>query len=1446
MGFNMQEAEFQTVLARIRERVSAGELTEASKELLKLSSTLKSAVQRMEVLLDLSQIAIVSGDKDEAKAYWHEASVAFHRPFDLGAEKWMQKHQDPGNRPKRLQFYDVYFTTPTRRNAAKMGKTPFDAFVEEAPNCSEYYLIRGLYFLDAEAHGRAQADLERANALDPNNVLVLSPLAEAVMNLGNTERATTLNERVLSACPSLRRSLVNLGILYCGAHRNEEAYKLFQCLVAYDPMNWFAWTCLGDMFVERKGVSFQSMPYYATAIVTGTTIAYTYVQMAKALCFLGRPNRALEVLDLYSECFSRWPHEHLPLVRYIKLINEILHSPEIAFDQVVLTERMQQLKPRCDHLSLLLFQMLAHAVALNYSMSLVGVFCGHMSCFAIMVQFLNECDARPIYEEEIVLLSLITRYYIWNGFLFEARALISLMSRSDDAQMSDMCGLLQREMYRYCDMAEHAGVRLSEFHERLFHLNEEKHFYRFVSESRVQVSPESSWRLLITPFLSNLGASDIEISLFESRFDSLMEEIDTHAAETGYDASYREFWSLCQLYCSTRGGKKNAKILSERLERLDSEWRRLFDIFKNVYSSSADLESLDEGKRSDTSFKRLLTNLSRGQANNASRELYSMAANDNLGVSGASSLEDALSGYDPLPFTADGTAFQRLLKMNDTFELDESNVDEVLKQILDTRIFMHRRQKTNEALDVRQSPWHATPTNELESRAYRFWKQLHGKESFGHFPILDTFVDPVRRSSDNEDAFFEEACQRFNDYGQASAFGELPDAKDGTEIQDDVLLSLVDWIRSSRSMTAILKASLHRSFDNRAWKLPEQPAVLYPVRCKIQTPPKMPPSTQILKQTVAVGLLTRVDLVEQFFNRAVYAVTEWEKSRNAEALSVFFDEDRLMRFATFEDCAAGDFSNTISWIDDANGLAESLEVAAGELLCDETDARFCDYERFNRGYIEHPFLQQFRKWAELHAEKIFREIARYEAALAHWNAKRRFVLEWQINDMIRRYPYLSRLYLLLAKLYYLVDENDKAKKAFEVGFMWEERLYGDSTWATRTDAEGKDIVFDAVMAGTEFDEQQLQLWQERFVFLGNDESMYHYKPYGKTYPLRYAKLPEVRTHLLSRIIVNDKSGAFDFYRLFKSFFVQEHAVKAIFRYALTQNALFNLKDYLKFLLVELVAPRYFPFRRQVAELYYQLYPEENPGALARFFCDNFQPVNALSYAALSYIMGNENDAFDFDSQGCLTLGCILYDMGYMEAAVEYLGIAVKCSKPVPMALLTLGCAYIELDKNKEAVRVLTEGTKCDPYCDRFYYNLSLAYFSLEKYEEAEAAVRRGIALANYPVDLRLQLMRILVHFKRYTEALPLAQYVITEDPDMFMTTLEHNEFLEFRKLDAVRKIVMDATGDASICDEAEDSDASDDSDNANASNENENGDENGDEEDTKPKPSDDDKPSQDK
>jgi tetratricopeptide (TPR) repeat protein len=224
-------------------------------------------------------------------------------------------------------------------------------------------------------------------------------------------------------------------------------------------------------------------------------------------------------------------------------------------------------------------------------------------------------------------------------------------------------------------------------------------------------------------------------------------------------------------------------------------------------------------------------------------------------------------------------------------------------------------------------------------------------------------------------------------------------------------------------------------------------------------------------------------------------------------------------------------------------------------------------------------------------------------------------------------------------------------------------------------------------------------------------------------------------------------------------------------------------------IINLNPTRYFPLRRQFAELLFQLYPQENVGPLAKFYCDNVQISNAIpkaSYAFLSEVQPNgESD----DMQACATIGCLLYDLGVPEEAQKFAERSIHFKNPPVQAYLTRACSLIDNHQYEEAIDMIKLGLKLDPKQDRFYYNLALVYLDLDRPEDAEQAAKSGIAISRYPVDLQVQLLRAYVRNGKFVDALPLVRAIADIDPDLLLSTIKFPEFELFREMLPVKTIL---------------------------------------------------------
>ena len=1352
-------------IEQIREKVFKGGVTEGNRALSTMLPLHTLPEERIEILLSLILIALACGTFDEACDYWDEIKELVSKPM-----------------PTHVKLYSALFMYADHKRKRALQK--FEECLLEVPDNFEFYLVRALAFMDSSQHEHALADLDRANTLSPNNVLVLSATAEVCMELGQTERSIALNEAVLNACPNFRRSLISLGVQYFNSDNPDAAYRLFQILVGNEPLNWFAWTCLGDIRFGQPGRSFQALPFYAAAVIAGSNLGMTYVQLARGCFMLGKFRQGVEVLHRYERKCGKWTSEDIVTVRYLKLIADIIESPSCVKDPGFMT-RFQQLKPRNDNATTALFHTLAAVCNLNYNDDILAIFGNHMSTFVTFAHYMQLCDYRVIHPEEALLLGILVRMFVWNGFLLEARAILGLLNRADEPYLRDMCDMIWSEVFAFYDKSKHAGVNLTELHTRLIHSSQANMFFTDMLNGRhrddADCMPYRDW---ISEALEQNKNHDLGRLFFLTPSHDLFRQLEAmFVTPELYRTELHAFWKACEIFAtdltmtgSKSAGKPRKKTWLEEKseEELPETWKECVEEFQKLYHLPASgLDEQDNSLADAEIFKRILSSIREGEKD-ALEMLERLADNSNTTQECAASMTEALSGFEPMPFTIDGTAFKRCFSAQDNIQrLDTASQNALLGELVSRQYRLFLRKIHDSAIDATQ-PTFLKEIETTRSEMENLCAILHGNKGF-------------QRS-----AF---ASFRINspDIGPKKLALHIAKSISGHE---EMLMFLV---RSAEAEAIVTDG----------WKLPKSPVIATPTYYQEQVVPEVCASMDVLRRMIPVSLFSSVDLVEQFYNYAVYAARQFKQTSDPALFAPFFAND-VYAFKTFDASEAtqndmssqedertttaelkkkprrGKAKTAESFIKTPEEMAASV-TKAFKKLSTRNIARLLEMEQFNDGGMRHPFVGQFMAWAEAQASEMYIELIHLEEMMRNSMRSNAFVIVWKISEILKRFPFLSRLYLLVAGVFDAMGDSDKAINAVQMGLEWEDRLYPE-VWCNIHGEEKAEVPLEPIEACTEFEEEQPLLWPERFVFIGNDESMYHYAAMDCGFPMRRRYPPQLPTTLWNTVVHNDKGGAYDFYRLFKKFIPSVPGLRKAWFDGMRTPGVYSLRDYLKHALIQMVEPETFPLRREIAEMLYQLYPDEDFSAIARFYCDNIQSANALPYAAFAYFT-HLGDQKDESSQAAVTLGCLLYDVGAMCDAYEILETAVQAPKPSPMAFLTLGCACVEMHEYENAIRYLKEGADIDPDSDRFYYNMSLAYFELGDYENAEQAVKTGIELSAYPIDLNMQLMRIYVHAKRFVDALPLARYVSSQDPDMFMSAILFPEFEAFRELPPVRSMI---------------------------------------------------------
>ena len=1356
----MTSETFERNLNLIRESIYRGNVSDGITKLTSILEDAESLEERTEVSLDIVMLSLACGDMEEAISRWNQVR-RYHDKTDC-----------------RIRAFDAFFCMIHEDKDNGLAK--FETCLLEQPENFEFYFLRGLAYGQSEQYEHALADLERANTLSVNNILIMSVMADIYAELNQEQRAIGMHEAVLQMCPDYRRSLMSLGVLYFDRQQFESAFKLFQCLVGYDPVNWFAWACLGDIRLMQPGRSLQAMPYYAASVVTGAQLSQPYLNLARGLYCLGKYPQGLRVLKKFEANFKTldWPKDDYKIYQFLLLIGEcIVDGRQISKD---LSERIKPIKNRVDHEIERLLNILCTVSSVKISDRINTIFFCHIRAFVELAEYMRRCNGRVVEIDETILLGSIARIFIWNGFLFEARAILGLLSKSDDVLAMDMTALLWKEFYDFGNISSSIETHPELFHKEIIESPEIDTFVTYylenhLSEERIPVV----WRKIMSDCLIP-GYDQLTDYLFgipdETPF-ALLNQLN-HKNEKK-DLNSNKLWSLYQSHCMA--GNQAPSLKDSGLN--ETEYSVLIQLEKMYQSSKSDGKSVSS--EGDIQFGKILCSVLGDR--NISAEL--VPSNQDVVQVCANDPQVALGGYDPLPFALDGVSIKKYLRFKHSDHLlDESGLSATIRQWMMRYLISVLIPESPEILKKYLS----------EETLLSFARHLSDLSLaiHGHKPVLREFF--------------------LDDNGQI----------------DNIFIQLLK--RSCHKHEAIkhlIYLAQNDLFPESGIQLPlsKIPHVHY----IIPKVPEIPQISSVMSSPVVNVLISRNDLYELFFNRAVLAVENWLNSQNSEDLSIFFSGKNPYKFRAIqipaprqkhriiisknrikhnvphltETASNTDREQTMvvrmldksrkrqrlredkptpDIIRNTENMAEALNHVCEALKQQPVIAMSFEFSPCVRN---HPFLQQFKYWAETQSEQLWPEIESLSRMLETISVTGPYVVRWRVMELIKRYPWLSPLYILLAGLYTEQGEDEKAMQAIYSGLAWDERLYAATGWyPVQGDNSLHDTAIDPIEAQTELEESRDLLWSERYIFLNNEENMYHYGDIMSGYHIRYRR-PIGIVYLLQPLASSDKRGCYDFYRLFRKFIVQDGALKTAYLNSIRKPGVYSLEDYMVSVIQSLDAPEEFPLRRQLAEMLFQLYPEKNPGSLGHFYCDNLQPANALLYASYAYLSETTNEVSDDPTQSAVTLGCLFYDMGFMDDALKYLKTASRSRNPSPMAFLTLGCVLIEMRRFHQAIRYLQDGLKLDPTSDRFYYNMALAYIEIGELDEAENAIKAGIELSKYPVDLKMQLARIYVKEHKFTEALPLMKYVSEEDPDMFLTAIKFVDFQEFSRLKAVQELV---------------------------------------------------------
>ncbi len=1284
-------------------------------------------------------------------------SILLNDPEDMGlAEACFERLPMPAEADvlPRVLACMAYYDYRNGRSSAAEDK--FQRSLDMAPENAETYLLRSLVYFSEAKHDLALADIERAEMLKKGDIFIQSLHGDILFERRNIEQSLRLHKSVISRCPMFRRSLLSLGVIYLEMGAPAQAYPYISTILRNEPLNWFALSCLGDIYASQQGQTYRAIPYYTMSVIAGAEEPLIYLNLLKLLVYAGKYKEALSVLHEWYDSrkkkskatyrFSkmRRPQRYKADLNMIQLICELIVSPgsvEELMHKVHLVE--------ADHVTMYLIHLLLLLVQTRYDDTMMNVCRRSLEGVKALDAYAKQCHDHVTSSGELVLMSAIARMAIWNGFYVEARSFLNLLSQAPEVAVQDAVSLLENEFYAHEAMARSARVDTSLFHVQMINQEADAVLSTIMSDKSGNMRLSPRWRLMAAECLGYRPHDDWNAILVAPEDEAPYQALLKCCTDTMFSHIAKRL-RACVKYLEEH--------LGDTFETCRRELERIIKKDKVFTSSTpatrAMLDYLAYWFKHKTQPRK--TEMSLGDYWSA----YRLSQHNGLMVSGIGDVACVAAQNDDhvdvhalkaehfvniqRPHYFDDTSFRQTMPLweDSFFELMPSNLEFFVNLITERYLLLYERQNHDGEL-ASSYEQDAQKNREYYTSFYQGLRMLHGLETPQAHHELHQKVEAYQ--------FMFDTLVRLDPRHNLTEFR----------------LSLGSW----------------REKNSPYHLLPNEPFPSVGAYIKLQNPPDVPLVTENLFQPVPGNLITWHDLREMFHNYAVWVIERALEDGDASPLEVFFDREFDFSFS--------DFSSPHRQLTSVEAMLKAIEACRAQSQRQTGMDRLLI--RFGSGTSFQMFLHQYDLWAEKHATELLSTCVRIEHDVYHVTLQRSFETRCRIQSVLNRYPFLSRLYILQAAMFSKLKDASGALKSIRDGLVWEDRLYSGVGWLPiHPDPQDKtkEAPFEICNRDSN-DDYPYAIWNDERLDLNQENELsYFYSPWQNHYGMRLRK-PYRQPVMIQREMNFDKAGAYDFYRLFSNFIQEIPHVLDVYLRAVATPCLYDLNTYLKFAIRSLESNESFEFHRQLLELYVQIYPLEDEIIPARFCCDNGFSINAMHHAAKALVCcsleGSPHDAYEASE----IIGASLYDLGYIMEAYRFLKVAVSSPNPTPQAYLTLGCACIENRLFDEAVSYLTQGAALDRYNDRFYFNLALAYIELLQYREAEETLRAGLEIARAPYDLGVQLLRVLVKTERIHEAVDLAQMLSKADYDMFVETMHAVEFAQFSTLNPIRALLED-------------------------------------------------------
>ena len=1230
-------------------------------------------------------------------------------------------------------------------------------FVEslnKEPDRAETYLLRALMYFSVGQLDLALPDIERAEMLKKGDIFIMSLHGDIVFETRDIETAKQLHQAVLNKCPTLRRSLLSLAVIYLETGEAVKAHPHLCVLLRNEPLNWFALSCLGDIFLSQTGHTFKAIAFYTLSIIAGSTEPLVQINLIKLLIYSGRYAEALSLLDeLFplkkasagAKSPRRFKNSGTP-GKYAQELNHLRLTCELIVEHDKFLEDPSLLKFKlnlinADPVIAHLANVLLDYASLDYSDSMLDIAKRSVSGIQTLKAYIGNSSSRYATTGEVVMISAVSRMAIWNGFCAEARSFLRLLHQSTEPVILDTCDQLENELFQYESMARQAQVNISLFH--ILAMGPEGDAIRERLErglaSSITLSP--TWRSTLVNALGLRFNPDWHELLFHTQTNPIVHNIVRNLPEARF----------------TKIAPRIIESIDHLSNRLDDTWEQVYPAISKILKKSHDLTERAPLHAAFVDYLRLwFENAKQDPTPRRPIKAYwsmlrlisqwKVMSPEELGIASWKAANDDhvdKNALTPANFTNflrpryfDDTSFSnnQSYRQSPVLEVSHESSEQFLLALSECYAFLHERALTDQPLTTSVDP-------DLTELFYRLIELLHGRATEKSFEFIHS--DPERYNQAVE--IFHSLTPDFN----------IPNFE----------LTLASWKPAGAKYNI----------------LPREPFPKTPILVRLQTPPAYPVACDAIRLPIPGNLITWHDLRELFHNYAVWAIEEALERNDDDALLPLLDPEFSFTFY--------DFNNPHKALKTPHDMHVALEQCLSDCKRRKSDFRLVLF--YGCGNIGIKFTEQFDRWSEAHASELLSDCQQLESCVYQVDIHSAFETRCRLQSILNRYPFLSRLYILEATAYASLKDRKQAIESLNKGLEWEDRLYHGVGWnPIHPDPQrpDRDAPFEPI-SNDPNSELPYKIWEDNFMDINHENDLsYFFSNWEHKFKMRTHRAPQLAT-MLHRESNFDKAGAFEFYRLFSLFIKEVKHIEDVFFKALCTPGLWDLREYMRFVIIKTDSNLCFEFHRQLAELLAQIYPHENDMLTAHFCSDNGFSLNALLHAcktlSTNNFSGTPNDAYS----ACELIGAALYDMGYITEACSFLETTLKNPAPSAQSLLTLGCAYIEDQKYKKALDCLKRGCELDRFNDRFYFNAALAYIELEDYQEAENCLRNGLEIARAPFDLGLQLLRVFVRTERIHEAVELAESLNTADHAAFCDAMNSIEFSQFISLKPIRSLL---------------------------------------------------------